>query len=397
MAGLLKRGVFSAACFTLVWSSAVSASALWAAPPGSAKGDNSKSGATNEAERAARSKLSEKGVRVSHSGLALIDEKELGSAFNRANIFRRKLASASKELQSMQQRIEDLEDNLREHHQIGVVLNTQMANGARSSQIIGGVNANIEEINLLRQEQESCKKNVDLQRKDVNTTRESFSQQIADVRSLVNRLSQRYQALKADANVQSALAEWNAAASTSFELKPSPYFLNSVKRLEALEKSVAPSEKITLRREGNSYYATVTINGKQTEDMIVDTGANSIVLPYKVAVNCGIKPEESAIDVIAVVADGSKVKSKQVQLDSVKVGDFTAERVTAIVLPEHAKNAPMLLGMTFLSRFNFGINGTELSLTKFDADPTAKPKKAHPSKSSRKSRKSKPKTDPSAE
>jgi clan AA aspartic protease (TIGR02281 family) len=423
MAGLLKSGVYSAACFTVVSVSAMSvpalsvsalfasaafASALWAAPPGSEKetasekdagsekGKSSKAGAINEAERAPRAKLSEKGVRVSHSGLALLDEKELGSAFNRANTFRRKLVSASKELQSYQQGIEDMQDNLRERLRANVELNSQLARGARSNQLVGEVNANASAINLLIHDQERSKKEIDEVRKRANDARESYVQEIAEVRTVVDRMSARYAALKADADAQNALAEWNAAANTAFEFKPSPYFLNSVKRLEALEKSVV-SEKIPLRREGNSYYATVTINGKQTEDMIVDTGANSIVLPFKVAAECGITPDDSAVTVVATVADGSKVKSKQVLLDSVKVGQFTAERVEAIILPPEAKHAPMLLGMTFLSRFNFSINGTELSLSKIDAEQTtAKPKKSHASKSPRKSKKSKPPTDPSA-
>jgi hypothetical protein len=101
-----------------------------------------------------------------------------------------------------------------------------------------------------------------------------------------------------------------------------------------------------------------------------------------------------AVPVIATVADGSKVNSKQVVLDSVRVGKFKAEHVECVVLPPEAKNAPTLLGMTFLSRFNFSINGTELVLSKIESDHVAaKPKKTRASKSTRKPRKTDSSTD----
>jgi clan AA aspartic protease (TIGR02281 family) len=366
----------------------------WTAPPGDAR-EKPKAGSGNSAEAAARAKLSEKGVRVSHSGLALVDEKELARAFNEANSLKRKLVTAAKELQAAQQNVEELQEDLRARLRANVEINSQLSHMPRSNvvehnQLVGEVNANASAINLLNQEQEQSKKGIDEVRKKSNTARENYVQQVAEIRALVDRLSERYASLKSDAEAQSDLAEWNAAANTSFELKPSTYFKNSIKKLELLEKTFV-SEKIPLRREGNSYYATVVINGKQPEDMIVDTGANSVVLPYKVAVACGAKPDESSVPVIATVADGSRVKSKQVLLDSVRVGKFTAERVECVVLPPEAKNAPMLLGMTFLSRFNFSINGTELVLSKIDGEhSTSKTKKTRASKSTRKTRKSDP-------
>jgi clan AA aspartic protease (TIGR02281 family) len=161
-----------------------------------------------------------------------------------------------------------------------------------------------------------------------------------------------------------------------------------VKKLEQLEKTVI-SEKIPLRREGNSYYATVVINGKPPVDMVVDTGASCVVLPYKLALDCGAKPDESSATAIASIADGSRVKSKVVWLDSVKVGNFPAGHVECMVLPAEATNAHALLGMTFLSRFNFSINGTELVLSKIEGDHApVKSKKARVSKLPRKAKKS---------
>ncbi len=384
MAGSIRTGLLSAALVSTVLLPLTARSA----PPEGKKGEDAQAAS---AEAAARTKLSEKGIHVSHSGLSLVDEKQLAHAFNEANTLKRKLVTAAKELQAGERGIEQIQADVRQRLQNSVEINTMLANVRNNplehNRLVGEVNANNGEIKLLEQTQEQTKKDLEPIRKKSNDAREAYVQQVAEIRALVDRLSERYAALKADADAQAALTEWNSAANTSFTIKPSSYFLNSVKKLEQLEKTVV-SEKIPLRREGNSYYATAVINGK-AQEMIVDTGASSVVLPYKVAVECGWKPEDSTITIIATVADGSKVKSKLAVLDSVRVGKFKAEHVECCVLPEDAKNAPLLLGMTFLSKFNFSINGNELILSKIDSERTAtRPKKTRANKGTRKPRKS---------
>jgi clan AA aspartic protease (TIGR02281 family) len=350
---------------------------------------------TRDAETLAQTRLAERGVRISHSDLSLVDEKDLTKAFSKANDLKRKLVTAAKERQAAELQLEELQTNLRQLQQTSVELNSQLANTANDvaarNQLVGALNANHSEMKLLEQAQEQSKKDIDADRKKSDAARERYLQQVAEIRALADRLSERYTALKADVDAQSAVAEWNAAANTKLEIKPSAFFLNSVKKLEKLEQAVI-SEKIPLRREGNSYYAIVIINGKPPQEMILDTGASSVVLPYNVAIECGLKPDESTATVIATVADGSKVKSKLLQLDSVRVGKFSAEHVECVVLPPEVKNAPTLLGMTFLSRFNFSINGTELTLTKIEG--TAANKNRNPSRS-QKIRRSRPKDDQS--
>ncbi len=219
----------------------------------------------------------------------------------------------------------------------------------------------------------------------MNSAREKYVQQILKIRSAADQVAAKYAELEKDDDARAALKEWNAAAHTSFEIKPSRIFQSELKRLADLEKSVI-SEKIPLRREGNSYYVTVTVNGDHTVEMVLDTGASSIVLPYKTAMECGVKVDNSAITVQMVVASGAKFKSKLVTLDTVRVGKFSAEKVECVVLPPEATNAPILLGMTYLGRFNFSINGTELSLSKVDVERSAavRNKKGRSSKTSKK-------------
>jgi clan AA aspartic protease (TIGR02281 family) len=311
-------------------------------------------------------------VSVGTAGISLEAEKELTKAFADANALKRKLVAAAKEQQAAEQQIEELRADLRQRLENSVEMNSRLANlqdnPAAHNQLVGEVNANNNAIKLLEQMQEQSKKDIDVVRKKANSARESYVQQIAEIRTLVDRLSERYKALKSDTDVQKALADYNSIANTNLEIKPSTYFVSSVKKLEQLEMTVV-SEKIPLRREGNRYYASVVINGKSPQEMIVDAGATSVVLPYQVAVECGVKPEEATITVTVTLADWSRVKSKQVVLDSVRVGKLTAEHVECLVLPSEAQNAPAILGMSFLSRFNFSINGQELVLSKIGDAP----------------------------
>jgi predicted Ser/Thr protein kinase len=180
------------------------------------------------AEGLAKSKLAERGVRVSRTGLSLVDEKDLAKAFAEANALKRKLAVAAREQQAAEQQLEELQANLRLLRQKTVESNSQ--------------------IRLLEQQQEDARKDSEVVRKRAYTVSDSYEKQVAIIRNLIDRLSERYTALQSDADAQKALADWNAAANTSFKLKPSSYFLNSVKKLESLEKTV-DTEEIPPRRK----------------------------------------------------------------------------------------------------------------------------------------------------
>lgn len=339
-------------------------------------------------QASAKARLASKGIRVTHGGLSVTEEAELGKEFREMATFKRKLMSAVRGFNDAQRGVDELSENLHERMQANVAINGELAtsgNFLQRNQLVGAANANASAINLLIQEQEQSKKEMDKVRAAVNLAREKYVQQILKVRAAADRVSEKYTQLEKDNEAQSALREWNDAAKTSFEIKPSRLFQSELRRISDLEKSVI-SEKIPLHREGNSYYATVVVNGGHPVDMVVDTGASSLVLPYKTAMECGVKIDDSAISIQMIVASGARFKSKLVTLDSVRVGQFTAEKVECVVLPPQATNAPVLLGMTFLGRFNFSINGTDLVLSKIDAERSAavRSKKGHSGKASKK-------------
>ena len=107
--------------------------------------------------------------------------------------------------------------------------------------------------------------------------------------------------------------------------------------------------------------------------MIVDTGATAISLPDKMARDMGIKAEAEGVPVRVSLADGRQVPAMMIKLDSVKVGKFTVQDVECCVLGPEARDAPPLLGMSFLGQFKFEVDTdqSELKLVKVDSGAAA--------------------------
>ena len=118
---------------------------------------------------------------------------------------------------------------------------------------------------------------------------------------------------------------------------------------------------VTLSPDSRGQYLTDgQINGGHIRFM-VDTGATTIAISAAQAQRLGID-YRSGQRTYAVVADGRRVPSYLVKLDSVTVGDITLFGVDALV-GEGGLDAA-LLGMTFLSRTEMRREGQNLTLTK---------------------------------
>ena len=118
---------------------------------------------------------------------------------------------------------------------------------------------------------------------------------------------------------------------------------------------------VTLSPDARGQYVTDgQINGGHIRFM-VDTGATTIALSAAQAQRLGID-YRSGQRTYAVVADGRRVPSYLVKLDSVTVGDITLFGVDALVGEGGTEAA--LLGMTFLSRTEMRREGQNLTLTK---------------------------------
>ncbi|MDO8602250.1 MAG: retropepsin-like aspartic protease [Candidatus Omnitrophota bacterium] len=113
---------------------------------------------------------------------------------------------------------------------------------------------------------------------------------------------------------------------------------------------------VKLVKRGNSLTASVLLNRKVREELIVDTGATDTVISSNLARKIGVSPGKGK-NVLCQVADGRTVNGKQVKIKEVRVGGAKVYNVQAIVLDSgETGNSPGLLGMSFLNNFVFKVD-----------------------------------------
>jgi clan AA aspartic protease (TIGR02281 family) len=116
--------------------------------------------------------------------------------------------------------------------------------------------------------------------------------------------------------------------------------------------------------------ATVWINETTPLQMVIDTGASLVSFTQKAGeklYSTGALPRTPLIrPVQTIVADGRKVLETSVTIRSIRLESMVAQNVEAsIALAKEATplECDGLLGMSFLGKFNFGINRKEGTLT----------------------------------
>jgi clan AA aspartic protease (TIGR02281 family) len=160
-----------------------------------------------------------------------------------------------------------------------------------------------------------------------------------------------------DAFVQQELAlrlvENNEKAAAAKELKRAaeldPHYAEKNSELISnITKTKAQEHIVPLKRFGNSWFTTVTLNGGVKANFVVDTGAESVAISSALAQKLKLTPAHGR-KIVVQGATGAG-EGRAVVLDSVQVGNAKELLVKAIVLPKEA-DMDGLLGMTFLSRY----------------------------------------------
>jgi len=116
---------------------------------------------------------------------------------------------------------------------------------------------------------------------------------------------------------------------------------------------------VTLAQDGNGHYRTEAyVNGVRVR-FLVDTGATLVSLPVAEAQRLGINYLQGTAG-YSQLADGRRVVSYRVILESVTIGDITLYNVDGVV----QGGGEPLLGMSFLSRTEMRNDGQRMVLTK---------------------------------
>jgi len=119
-------------------------------------------------------------------------------------------------------------------------------------------------------------------------------------------------------------------------------------------------QSVTLPQDPSGHFLTdALVNGVHIR-FLVDTGATVVSIPATEAARLGIDYTKGTLG-YSITADGRRVPSWRVMLDSVQVGGVTLLNVEGSV---SAGSGFPLLGMSFLNRTEMRREGQSLTLTK---------------------------------
>jgi clan AA aspartic protease (TIGR02281 family) len=103
---------------------------------------------------------------------------------------------------------------------------------------------------------------------------------------------------------------------------------------------------VPMRMQGALMAVDVELGGS-TVEMVVDSGAEAVAIPWRMAKEAGV--DLSSGQVIAVGGVGGGALGYQVTLPSLRVGQCVVRDVTCLVMAPEAPPTPALLGQSFLN------------------------------------------------
>lgn len=316
---------------------------------------------------AAEKLLAEKGLRATSAGLVLADEVSLRGKLRDMPKLTRPLFDSARRLAEARARVEGNQAAITKLVQGNLQLTARLAtigptDVMLNNRLVGAIKANEAQIHLLEEQAAKFQEQLKAARDDANRARETFIEEVLALRKLADGLVGQYEKLKSDRQVADTIAGLKAVLPGAYTLGDSPALAAALKQLAKLEAQIL-SESIPLRSDGGALYASVVIDGKHTQEMIVDSGASLTCLPLQVASACGIEIGGSSPEVVLEMADGRRVPGKLVTVKSIRLGKFSAENVQCAVLGAEAVNAAPLLGMSFLENFKFQIDAQGGTMT----------------------------------
>ncbi len=323
-------------------------------------------------EASAKAALEAAGFRVSGANIITQQESEISSALRNITKLRKELLNATRELAGVQGQVDELKAQIARLTQQQVGFSTQLANVPEgnvelNNKLVGALQALQGQQQLLNAQLPKADEAIATARGNWNKAREAYLQTVLTIRESIDAATELYEKGAVDASLVAAAKELSLATGKEFKIEPSRVLASASKRLEAYEDEVL-SEAIPLRRQGNTLYASVVINGKYDKEMVVDSGASLLMLTGPVAKELGVAPTEKDPIIQLVMADGRQISGQLVTLDEVRVGQFTVEKVEAAVLGPDAINAEPLLGMSFLGNFKFELDAKAGTLTMVDIE-----------------------------
>jgi clan AA aspartic protease (TIGR02281 family) len=119
------------------------------------------------------------------------------------------------------------------------------------------------------------------------------------------------------------------------------------------------SSKADFTRGQDGMVVNAIVNGKINVGLVLDTGASLVVLRKSLAKELGIDLSDVNPDTKTILANGTISQAKHIMLRSLEIEGLKVDNVDAAILVDDDQTNLVgdgLLGMSFLSHFNFKID-----------------------------------------
>jgi clan AA aspartic protease (TIGR02281 family) len=134
------------------------------------------------------------------------------------------------------------------------------------------------------------------------------------------------------------------------------------KQKTEIERIVLPTT-----HQGNHFMVSVALSGDgsiwQTVDMIIDTGADLVVLPESMIAQLGLT--NSTFTHQKMQTANGTTDAKIGKLQTIKIAGETVENVEVAFIADHLLGKNKLLGMSVLGRYQLNIDDTSQVITLF--------------------------------
>ena len=207
--------------------------------------------------------------------------------------------------------------------------------------------------------------------KKLGDPRDDYIGMVVELSDKMESAVRQYESLAKDPEVKRALTQMNEKGPPKMKLGPSVQFTEELPFIRGQRKTIT-SAAIKLAIEDGVPHVQATINGKLSRSLVVDSGAAVVTLTWNLAQELGLKPGARDQSIELRAADGRKIDARLMVLESIRVGQFTAENVQCAVLPQ-SMAGDNLLGATFLRKYVFrmDLGAGELHLSEIAVRQTA--------------------------
>ncbi|MEM6778976.1 MAG: retropepsin-like aspartic protease [Planctomycetota bacterium] len=306
------------------------------------------------------------GLRRSGSTLQSLQAADFSRMMSQLSRQRRELKLIQVDLDSVSASIERFNGQIKLLEGQDGQLNLQLARIAAgdvttNNKIVAMINATRTLRRQMQSQRDDAVKAEDQQRGRVHDAQANYAESIYQLRRRFDELAETIDTSLTEPNVIKAVGVMNRNFAVPTEINAAEVLAPVEKRLRLIEREVFRREIALDVQSNGSMMVTVSINQKPIR-MIIDTGATVMVLPNSSVAELELEVPADAPLRRVILANGQPIAARQMRLPSVRIGEFEAKDVAAVILGPEATNADPLLGMSYLKRFEFELDAPNREL-----------------------------------